>query len=424
MRRLGRWALGLLTGWLALACTGAVLGFWLPGWTTAAWLATTLTTEQSLLLLLPAAGVVGGALLVRRWGGRRSGALLAAVGLAVAALSPVPAVLGARTAAAEGVRPDWGAYVDGTALRAERGPDSTEVVAEVAGRVLRADVWRPAGDAPAAGWPTVVWVHGGSWRAGSRADTPRWPEWLADEGYLVVSVDYRLAPPPTWAAAPADVACALGWVAGQAGRLGADPARLAVKGVSAGAHLALLSAYADEAEEFDPSCPVERVVPAAVLALYPPTDLAALAGLDGWRYPDLAPTGPGTLRILLGDSPQGAPERYRLASPLHHVDADVPPTLLVSGDRDQVVPVDQSRRLAAALAAAGVRHRLVELPLANHAYDLAWGGVNAQTTRAVLARFLATHLGEPPGQVPVRPPAASAGRGAATPRASPSTGSA
>ena len=93
---------------------------------------------------------------------------------------------------------------------------------------------------------------------------------------------------------------------------------------------------------------------------------------------------------LVGAAPEEDPAAYAAASPLSHVAAGVPRTLLVHGASDQVVPVEQSRRLAAALGAAGAEHRYVELPLANHGFDQVWGGVNAQSTRAVVAQWLAT----------------------------------
>lgn len=385
--------LGTSTVLLALLTVRAVLGFWLPGYTVVTWAATTVTTEQSLLLLVPAGLVAAGGLLLTRWGGSRLGPVLVAVGVGVGALSLLPALLAARTASAEGAEVSWSSYLDGVATTAGRGPDATESFAQVDGEDLSADLWLPPGEPPADGWPALVWVHGGAWSMGNRALTPAWSQWLADErGIAVVAVSYRLAPPARWSDAPSDVACALGWVQREAARLGVDPDRVGAAGASAGGHLVLLAAYADGVEEFAPSCEVDRVTPVMVAALYPPTDLAALPEVDGWRHPDLAPAGTSALEDFLGGTLEEVPRRYDLASPVSHVDGPVPPTLLVTGDRDQIVPPAQSRLLARSLAGAGAEVRLLELPLANHAYDLAWGGVNTQTTRSVLGRFLDEHL--------------------------------
>jgi acetyl esterase/lipase len=89
----------------------------------------------------------------------------------------------------------------------------------------------------------VIVVHGGGWRSGERSDFPSWNAWLADTGYVVFDIDYRLSPPPAWQDAPADVACAVGWVKENAARYGVDPERVALMGRSAGGHLVLLAAY-------------------------------------------------------------------------------------------------------------------------------------------------------------------------------------
>ena len=57
-----------------------------------------------------------------------------------------------------------------------------------------------------------------------------------------------------------------------------------------------------------------------------------------------------------------------------------------------MVPVEQSRRLDAALTRVGAVHEYLELPGSNHAYDLAWGGWTTQITREVLRRFLERHV--------------------------------
>jgi acetyl esterase len=263
------------------------------------------------------------------------------------------------------------------------------------GEELRADVWRPpeGGSATAAdsagGRPAIIVVHGGGWRSGERGDFPLWNAWFASKGYVVFDIDYRLSPPPTWREAPADVGCAVGWVKENASRYGVDPRRVVLMGRSAGAHLALLTAYA-QGPGTELGCgagyPHDTGV-AAVAAFYPPTDLARLSS-RGYL---------GGMDRFLGGTPKVVPERYRLLSPVSHVDPRDPPTFLVHGGDDQIVPPGQSGLLADRLRGAGVPHHLVGLPWANHTFDFRWGGWGSQITRPTLREFLEDHLATPRG---------------------------
>lgn len=129
----------------------------------------------------------------------------------------------------------------------------------------------------------MVVVHGGGWRSGNRGEFPRWNAWLADKGYVVFDIDYRLSPPPSWQDAPGDVRCAVGWVKENSGRYGVDPGRVALMGRSAGGHLALLTAYTEGTSALPAGCGVrgeqQDTSVAAVAAFYPPTDLTRLSAL-------------------------------------------------------------------------------------------------------------------------------------------------
>jgi len=89
------------------------------------------------------------------------------------------------------------------------------------------------------------------------------------------------------------------------------------------------------------------------------------------------------------------PGRYRLSSPVARVDPGDPPTFLVHGGDDEIVPSGESKLLAGHLGEAGVPHRLVGLPWANHTFDFFWGGWGSQITRSSLERFLRSSLETP-----------------------------
>jgi dipeptidyl aminopeptidase/acylaminoacyl peptidase len=119
-----------------------------------------------------------------------------------------------------------------------------------------------------------------------------------------------------------------------------------------------------------------------VVGFYAPTDLSRLAS-EGYL--------PGMDRFL-GGSPEAVPGRYRGLSPVPHLDPSDPPSFLAYGGNDRIVPPSQSELLGEQLNEAGVPHRLVQLPWANHTFDFLWGGWGSQITRSTLKGFLKEHL--------------------------------
>lgn len=313
-------------------------------------------------------------------------AMTAVLLAAASAAAVVPVVEGVSTAAAHRVSPTLGSYL----APAPHGRPNETVTYTSDG--LQLDVWYPP--VPAPDRPAVVLVHGGGWASGSRGASPWWPAWFVERGYVVVDVDYRLAPPPRWRDAPGDVKCAVGWLAANASRYGVDVERIGLLGHSAGGHLALLAAYSVGDERLPPSCPVAEIPVAAVAAFYPITDLAVLRRRPEPWFWNVASSE--LIPQYLGADPGAIPERAAVASPVGHVDAGDPPTYLVHGTADQVVPSTQSALLADRLRDAGVPGEFVRLPGGNHAYDEVWSGWHGVTTRVTLGRFLDDHLPAPP----------------------------
>jgi acetyl esterase/lipase len=247
------------------------------------------------------------------------------------------------------------------------------------------DLYRPPPGAGVGRGAAIVVVHGGAWRGGGRGENRGWSVELAAHGYTVLDADYRRAPcPGGWQAAVADVLDAQRWLAVQAAALDLDPGRIALLGRSAGGHLALLAAFAAVQPE-----PTADARPAAVVALYPPTDLTRLyAEAGGHAGRDVRPG----LLALLGGPPSADPDVYVRASPLAYARPGLPATLLVHGTFDEVVPVGHSRSLAHALRAAGAAVDCLLLPGARHAFDLARDSVSSQLAFEALLAFLARPL--------------------------------
>lgn len=242
---------------------------------------------------------------------------------------------------------------------------------------LSLDFFRGAGGSPR---PCVIVIHGGSWVSGNRLDdgTTRWlNDWLAGLGYSVASIDYRLAPQFKWPAQRDDLLAAIKFLRAHANALGIDEGRLVLLGRSAGGQMATAAAYAE-------------VIPGVrgIVDVYGPTDF--------YRTWDVA-THPRNLdhrynlELFLGGSPETARGDYESASSARLVTPRAPPTLILQGELDINVFLEQSELLERNLAAAGVPHALVSLPWAGHAFDLVhFDTPGAQIARYAIARFLAS----------------------------------
>lgn len=227
-------------------------------------------------------------------------------------------------------------------------------------RPLLLDLYRPKESAKPV--PALIFIHGGGWKGGKKDDYRPYAHAFAKRGYVVASISYRFAKESRFPAAVEDAKCAVRWMRANAAKHGVDPKRLAVVGGSAGGHLAMMVGYSSEVEELEGdgghSGVSSRV--AAVVDLYGPTDLTTEVA-----------RGSGLVSAFIGKSFDDAPMSYRLASPITHVGAGDPPTLILHGTIDDVVPVAQSDLLAAKLKSAGVPYVYDRLAGWPHTMDLA-----------------------------------------------------
>jgi acetyl esterase len=251
------------------------------------------------------------------------------------------------------------------------------------GILLTLDVCRPAVD-PLVSAPAVVSIHGGSWARGDKANTD-WRavcEWLASEGFVAASVNYRLVPDAVFPAQIDDVAVAVEWLRQpeQVDRFGIDPARIGAFGGSAGGSLAaLLGTLGEGAVD-------EGARVAAVAELSGPVGLGR-AELDGDAASDW-------MRRIVGEYLACEPRVDDLACPqaieasaTAHVDPSDPPFFIGHAEQE-VVPLGQSTRLAATLRASAVPVELAVVPGGDHSI-----GILDEAMRARVAAFLHTHLG-------------------------------
>jgi acetyl esterase/lipase len=221
------------------------------------------------------------------------------------------------------------------------------VFARRAERELRCDVYSPpAGGSGAA----VLLIHGGGWHEGDRRQLQGYAVQFARRGLVAVACEYRLSGEALWPAQLEDVEAAFDWMTAQAEELGIDPDAVAVVGNSAGGHLALLLA-ANRTSGSHRSAS-RRI--AAVVALYAPARL-------------LLENQDSAVARLLG--PGAGPGRLREASPLSRVAAGFPPTLLLHGNGDDLVPSDDSVALYRRLRRLGVPSELHVYDGAPHGFD-------------------------------------------------------
>lgn len=216
--------------------------------------------------------------------------------------------------------------------------------------------------------PVVVLVHGGGWRYGNFLETGAWPSLLTKSGYTVVSVEYRLSSDTsrTWQTAPSDIHEAILYLKSHADELSIDPQSVHILGQSAGGHLALLEAYRYNQVR-------------SVISLYAPVDLS----LDFETSRD-----PSAELDFIGGSPSEYPERYRSLSPIHAVTPAAPPSLLVQGERDDLVSTQNAFALADTLKQHGVPRELLLLPLTGHSFENQRGGFATQITAFKVIHFL------------------------------------
>lgn len=235
---------------------------------------------------------------------------------------------------------------------------------ETSGRTLELDAYRPQEPAASdAGRPIVVFVYGGGWSEGATGQFARYALDFAASGWLAVECSYRLADEAAFPAQIVDVHAALDWLAEHAADYDGDPDRLALVGHSAGAHLAALASLTREHPD---------LIPASASRPVDPPSVAAVGGVSGvYDFDHSSDTREDFAdRLAIHDSKWPLEDQRRVASLVSHVSADesLPPTLLLHGADDAVVPAAQSERYRDVLEDAGASVECEIVPDADHVF--------------------------------------------------------
>lgn len=223
--------------------------------------------------------------------------------------------------------------------------------------------------------PLMVWIHGGGWKSGDKANVNPAILRLSTEGYAVASINYRLQDLMIHPKNIHDCKGAVRWLRAHAEQYGYDPERVAVGGGSAGGHLALLLGLSSGFHELEGSVggnTNQSATVSAIVDFYGPSELTIFSKKDA-RF---------------NNAHEFFPEQLKHASPLTYLTIDDPPVLIFQGDKDKTVPMQQSELVHERYQAIGLESHLHILKGAGHGGRVFSDETRYQQIKAFLDRHL------------------------------------
>lgn len=251
-------------------------------------------------------------------------------------------------------------------------------------QAVTSDLWLPPTGIKPSGL-AVIYVNLGGWTVSTPdAFVGTLFSHLTSQGHVVLNLTPRKPiPDVNLYDMEADVKHAIAWMKQSGVNYGVSPDRIVLSGSSSGAQLAFLAAYAPDHPEFttDDLKGTDLSV-RAVAVYYPVIDLRTF--YQGGASKKM-------MQNVIGGLPDQMPAMYDLFSPINHVSADSPPTLIFHGDADRSTPVISSRALHQKLKSVGVPSVYVEFPQTDHGFDIILPRLNPATQKSLyeLDRFLA-----------------------------------
>lgn len=238
------------------------------------------------------------------------------------------------------------------------------VYARIGDRALHVNLIMPP-DYETKQYPAVIWVHGGGWQGGSYMDDLAGAFKIFGKGFVTGSIEYRLSQEAKYPAQINDCKAAIRFLRANAKKYGIDPNRIGVWGGSAGGHLVALMGTTggvkqlegDVGKYVDTSSEVQ-----AVCDLFGPTEFTEAT------MKEYIPAVQAMIEGLLGGPISEKRGLARLASPINFASKDDPPMLILHGDQDPLVPMNQSDKLYDVLKKAGVDVTLVKVKGASHGF--------------------------------------------------------
>ena len=212
--------------------------------------------------------------------------------------------------------------------------------AVIDGRQLALDLYMPNNvDNP----PLLVWVHGGRWLRRTKEDV--FTTALVGEGFAIASIDFRLSVDAPFPAQIHDIKAAIRFLRANATTYGYDATRIGIHGRSSGGHLTALVGVTNGNKELEGSVGEHLDQSSDVQAVVSYFGASNLTSILDQSTPFGITLRSAALALLLGGSLEQKMELAKLASPVFHVDATDPPLLLLHGDQDPQMPINQAHEL-------------------------------------------------------------------------------
>lgn len=250
------------------------------------------------------------------------------------------------------------------------------------GRSLGLDLYIPAG---VPGPPLLVWVHGGAWQSGTKAQVP---QAFVDNGFATASLDFRQATEARFPAQVHDIKAAIRFLRARSQEYGYRTDRIAIAGSSSGGHLAALVGVTNGVKELDGTVGAylnQRSDVQAIVVYYGASNLMTILAQS---TPHGLSVRRPALELLLGALPENARRLAEMASPVGHVGRGDPPLLILHGDQDPQMPINQAHELQGAYETAGLDVTLDVVHGAAHGGDLFFSPERVQRVVAFLHRTI------------------------------------
>ena len=259
--------------------------------------------------------------------------------------------------------------------------------AKVDDQTLKLDLYLPKEQASPS--PLIVYVHGGAWRAGSREGLPLLE--LLNHGWAIASVDYRLSVDAKFPAQVHDIKAAIRFLRAQEEAQGYDAKSIVIAGSSAGGHLAALVGVTNGHEALEGEVGGHGDADSSVQAIVSFYGASNLTTILRQSTPHGLSVRVPALKLLLGGSPEEEPGLARLDSPVVHVDGQDPPLLLLHGDQDPQMPINQSHELEGAYKNVGASVRLDVVHGGAHGGEVFYTSSQLESVASFCNRIVGKH---------------------------------